>query len=90
MNIEGNKHLTLCDRKKNQELLNDNAKCKFIAELLGKDERTISKKTKNRRNGEENKRYGLYGKFDNDECKRLLRFPFVCNGCSKRKRVSKK
>lgn len=85
MNIKGSNHLTLMDREKIREMLDENEKCKSIANILGKDERTVSREIKKRRNKQENHRYGLYGKKDDTECKRLCRFPFVCNSCEKRK-----
>ena len=85
MNTKGSKHLTLIERQKIREMLEENENCKSIAIVLAKDERTVSREIKKRRNKQENRRYGLYGKKDDTECKRLRRFPFVCNGCEKRK-----
>lgn len=85
MNIKGSHHLTLIERQKIREMLDENENCKSIAIVLAKDERTVSREIKKRRNKEANRRYGLYGKKDDTECKRLGRFPFVCNGCEKRK-----
>ena len=85
MNTKGSNHLTLIERQKIREMLDENENCKSIAIVLAKDERTVSREIKKRRNKQENRRYGLYGKKDDTECKRLMRFPFVCNGCEKRK-----
>ena len=85
MNTKGSNHLTLFERQKIREMLDENENCKSIAIVLAKDERTISREIKKRRNKQENRRYGLYGQKDATECKRLVRFPFVCNGCEKRK-----
>lgn len=85
MNVKGSNHLTITERQKIREMLEENENCKSIAVLLSKDERTISREVKKRRNKQENRRYGLYGKKDDSSCKRLQRFPFVCNGCEKRK-----
>ena len=85
MNTKGSNHLTLVERQKIREMLDENENCKSIAIVLAKDERTISREIKKRRNKQENRRYGLYGQKDATECKRLVRFPFVCNGCEKRK-----
>ena len=85
MNTKGSNHLTLIERQKIREMLDENENCKSIAIVLAKDERTVSREIKKRRNKQENRRYGLYGKKDDTECKRLGRFPFVCNGCEKRK-----
>ena len=85
MNTKGSNHLTLIERQKIREMLDENENFKSIAIVLAKDERTISREIKKRRNKQENRRYGLYGQKDATECKRLVRFPFVCNGCEKRK-----
>lgn len=84
MNIKGSKHLTLNDRHYIQVALEANEKVilKEIAENIGKDERTVSKEIKAHRLISENKRAN-YGKKEKyiQECKKLNRFPFVCNGC---------
>ena len=85
MNTKGSNHLTLAERQKILEMLDENETCKAIAAVVAKDERTVSREIKKRRNRQENRRYGLYGKKDDSDCKRLQRFPFVCNGCDKRK-----
>ena len=85
MNTKGSKHLTITERQKILEMLDENENCKTIAAIVAKDERTVSREIKKRRNRQDNRRYGLYGKKDDSECKRLQRFPFVCNGCDKRK-----
>ena len=89
MNTKGSNHLTLIERQKIREMLEENENCKSIAIVLAKDERTVSREIKKRRNKQENRRYGLYGKKDDSACKRLERFPFVCNGCEKRKHCCK-
>lgn len=85
MNTKGSNHLTFVERQKILEMLDENENCKAIAVVVAKDERTVSREIKKRRNRQENRRYGLYGKKDDSECKMLQRFPFVCNGCDKRK-----
>lgn len=85
MNTKGSNHLTLAERQKILEMLDENENCKAIAVVVAKDERTVSREIKKRRNRQDNRRYGLYGKKDDTDCKRLQRFPFVCNGCEKRK-----
>lgn len=85
MNTKGSSHLTIDERQKILEMLDENENCKTIATVVAKDERTVSREIKKRRNRQDNRRYGLYGKKDDSECKRLQRFPFVCNGCDKRK-----
>lgn len=84
MNIKGSKHLTSEDRELIQNLLNKGLKCKDIARQTGKDERTISKEIKNRRNKVSNGRYGLYNKKDDRICPTVSRYPYVCNNCSRK------
>lgn len=87
MNHLNGTHLTISDRVKIQELLASNCSCMSIALDLHKDARTISKEIKKRRVKEKNGKF----KFGNPQkdfsrsCKRLVRFPYVCNGCEKRR-----
>ncbi len=74
-----NKHMTFDDRIEIQECLNKGMTFKAIAGRIGKDPTTVSKEVK------------LHGKtYTNsftktDECcPKLLKAPFVCNGCEKR------
>lgn len=74
-----NKHMTLDDRIEIQECLNKGMTFKAIGQRIGKDPTTVSKEIK------------LHGKtYTNsftktDECcPKLLKAPFVCNGCPKR------
>lgn len=81
MNIidKKNKHLTLDDRIEIQECLNKYMTFKDIAKRVGKDPTTISKEVKLRA-----KSYSS-GFTNTDECcPKLLKAPFVCNGCPKR------
>lgn len=78
-NLKENKHMTLDERIEIQECLNKGMTFKAIAQRIGKDPTTVSKEVK------------LHGKsYSNsftktDECcPKLLKAPFVCNGCSKR------
>lgn len=78
-NEKRNKHMTLDDRIEIQECLNKGMTFKAIGERIGKDQTTISKEVK------------LHGKTHTsgftktDECcPKLLKAPFVCNGCPKR------
>ena len=82
MNKKGSKHLLKANRNTIQECLAKNTPLKEISKLIDKDERTISKEIAKRRQKIENKRY-FYNR-DDRECKTLKRFPWVCNGCSKR------
>lgn len=77
-NLKKNKHMTLDERIEIQECLNKGMTFKAIAQRIGKDPTTVSKEVK------------LHGKsYSNsftktDECcPKLLKAPFVCNGCSK-------
>ena len=80
MNCEKrNKHMTLDDRIEIQECLNKGMTFKAIGQRIGKDQTTVSKEVK------------LHGKIHTngftktDECcPKLLKAPFVCNGCPKR------
>ena len=74
-----NKHMTLDDRIEIQECLSKGMTFKAIARRIGKDPTTVSKEVK------------LHGKtytnsfVKTDECcPKLLKAPFVCNGCPKR------
>ncbi len=78
-NEKKNKHMTLDDRIEIQECLNKGMTFKAIAKRIGKDQTTVSKEVK------------LHGKvhangFTGTEecCPKLLKAPFVCNGCPKR------
>ena len=79
-----NKHLTIEDREFIEELLNKDIKLKTIAEVIRKDPTTVSKEIKARRILNEanpyNQKYKDY-KIEYNNCKRLQRFPHVCNGC---------
>ncbi len=83
MNKLGGYHLLKEERNTIQEQLALNKSCKEIADLLNKNDRTISKEIKNRRTKKKNGRY-IYNKFKT-ECKIVNRFPYVCNGCDRRK-----
>lgn len=78
-NEKRNKHMTLDDRIEIQECLNKGMTFKAIAQRIEKDQTTVSKEVK------------LHGKVHangftkTDECcPKLLKAPFVCNGCPKR------
>ena len=80
-NEKRNKHMTLDDRIEIQECLNKGMTFKAIAQRIEKDQTTVSKEVK------------LHGKFHTngftktDECcPKLLKAPFVCNGCEKKSR----
>ena len=84
MNVKGSKHMTLEQRMEIEINLKVNSSCKHIAKEIGMDERTVSREIRIRRNKEKNGRYGIYNKKDDAPCKRLEKYPFVCNGCKKR------
>ena len=77
------KHMTLDDRIEIQECLNKGMTFKAIGERIEKDPTTISKEVKlhgrSRANG--------FTKTD-ECCPRLMKAPFVCNGCPKRNHSS--
>lgn len=74
-----NKHMTLDDRLEIQECLNKGMTFKDIAKRIGKDPTTISKEVKLH-----SKNYSNSFVKRDDCCPKLLKAPFVCNGCSKR------
>ena len=79
-----NKHLTIEDREYIEELLTKDIKLKTISEVIKKDPTTVSKEIKARRILNKanlfNQKYKDY-KIEYNTCKRLQRFPHVCNGC---------
>lgn len=82
MNRLGSKHLTKNERVKIQEDLGKGLSLREIAKDVAKDERTISKEVRKRRNKKDNGRSAF--REHPEECKKLNRFPFVCNGCAHR------
>ena len=72
------KHLSFDQRKTISHMLSKKYKCVEMADVLGVDASTISKEIKRNR--------FLYkkGSISNQVCKHTLRFPYVCNGCSKK------
>lgn len=78
-NEKRNKHMTLDDRIEIQECLNKGMTFKAIAQRIEKDQTTVSKEVK--RHG----KVHANGFTKTDECcPKLLKAPFVCNGCPKR------
>ena len=86
------KHLTIEDREFIEELLTKDIKLATIAEVIKKDPTTVSKEVKVRRILNEanpfNQKYKDYS-IDYNKCKRLKRFPHVCNGCPTKIRCRK-
>jgi len=87
MNIKGGTHLDLNDRIKIQAGLEKGKKLKYIACDISCDERTISKEIRKRRIMTSNRKV-IITKGTKDMCKKVLRFPYVCNGCDKRRKCS--
>ena len=74
-----NKHMTLDDRIEIQECLNKSMTFKAIAQRICKDPTTVSKEVKL------HSRTHTNSFVTTDECcPKLLKAPFVCNGCPKR------
>ena len=81
MNEKKNKHMTLDDRIEIQECLNKGMTFKNIAKRIGKNQTTVSREVKLHQKPHMN------GFVRTDEvCPKLLKAPFVCNGCEKRSR----
>lgn len=74
-----NKHMTLDDRIEIQECLNKGMTFKAIAKRICKDPTTVSKEVKLHSRTHTNS----FVKTD-ECCQKLLKAPFVCNGCPKR------
>lgn len=89
MNKKGSKHMTLEQRIQIEANLKVNSTCKHIAKEIGMDERTVSREIKLRRIPQTNGKYNV-GKKDDEPCKSIIKFPFVCNGCKKRAGCFKK
>ena len=77
-----NKHLTFDDRIEIQECLSKGMTFKAIAKRIGKDPTTVSKEVKRRAVVQES---GFTK--TQDKCPRLMRSPFVCNGCERSSRA---
>lgn len=78
MNPKKNKHMQLEDRIEIQECLCKGMTFKAIASRIGKDQTTVSKEVKLHAIDYEN----CFTK-TRDTCPKLLKAPFVCNGCEK-------
>lgn len=74
-----NKHMTLEDRIEIQECLSKGMTFKAIAARISKDPTTVSKEVKLH-----SKAYTNSFVRTDECCPKLLRAPFVCNGCEKR------
>lgn len=76
-----NKHMTLDDRIEIQECLSKGMTFKAIANRIGKNPTTISREVKLHLKPHTNSFVKT-----TEVCPRLLKAPFVCNGCEKRSR----
>lgn len=76
MSEKKNKHMTLADRTEIQECLYKRMTFKAISALIEKDPTTVSKEVKMRAVQHTNSFVSL-----SETCPKLLKAPFVCNGC---------
>ena len=80
-NEKKNKHMTLDDRIEIQECLSKGMTFKAIGERIGKSQTTISREVKIHMEPYSNS----FVRTD-EVCPKLLKAPFVCNGCEKKSR----
>ena len=78
-----NKHMTLDDRIEIQECLTKGMTFKAISERIGKSRTTISREVKLHMHPYTNSFVRT-----EEVCPKLLKAPFVCNGCEKKSRGS--
>jgi IS30 family transposase len=87
--LKKNKHMTFDDRHEIQSCLDHGMTFKAIAARIGKDQTTISKEVKKHiavNPGDGAKRLDATGApIAVPPCPTLLKVPFVCNGCKKRR-----
>jgi IS30 family transposase len=76
-----NKHMTLDDRMEIQQCLMHGMTFKAIAARIGKDQTTVSKEVKKHLTIQEKNAKTT----EKEPCPKLLRTPFVCNGCQSRR-----
>lgn len=79
MDTKKNKHMTLEDRIEIEECLRHGMTFKAIASRIDKDQTTVSKEVK--------KHISISKGYDSEKplCQLLLKAPYVCNGCQKRR-----
>ncbi len=82
-NEKKNKHMALDDRIEIQECLSKGMTFKAIGERIGKNQTTISREVKIHMEAYTNS----FVRTD-EVCPKLLKAPFVCNGCEKKSRSS--
>jgi transposase, IS30 family len=83
-----NKHMALDDRLEIQDCLNHGVSFKAIAQRIGKDQTTVSKEVKKHLTviPAPTKQYDRNGNpSETPPCPNLLKAPFVCNPCQKRR-----
>lgn len=78
-----NKHMTFEDRIEIQECLAKGMTFKAISRRIGKNQTTVSREIKLHRQTHRNG----YVRTD-DVCPKLLKAPFVCNGCGQKSRIN--
>ena len=89
LNSKKGKHMTFDDRLEIQQCLDHSVSFKAIAARIGKDQTTVSKEVKKHItvNPSETVRHtdsnGM--SVPASPCPQLLKAPFVCNGCKKRR-----
>lgn len=88
LRTEKNKHMTLDDRTEIQECLDKGMSFKAIGKRIGKDQTTISKEVKKHlvvreTNVKLTKEDGT--PMEQSLCKSLLKVPFVCNPCQRKR-----
>ncbi len=82
-NDKKNKHMTLDDRIEIQECLSKGMTFKAIGNRIGKSQTTISREVKLHQTPHTNSFVRT-----EEVCPKLLKAPFVCNGCDRRSRSS--
>lgn len=87
------KHMTSQMRDTILRMIRAGARLEAIADALGKDPRTVSKEVKARRQTSFNERSRFhepgYDESNLKACRRLTRFPYVCDGCPDRRYCSR-
>ncbi len=86
--IHDGKHMDIMMRRTIREMLTDGHSLKEISHEIGKDERTIAKEIKKHRElmSLEGRRKFNKANIDKMEpCKKIIRFPYTCNGCPRKK-----
>lgn len=82
--IHDNKHMRIEDRMIIEEGLNKGYSLTEISKSILKDDRTVSKEIRKHRHKISLEKRRQFNHSNEKECRRLIRFPYVCNGCSRR------